>query len=353
VSQYTKYSPAAPDGVTEVTAASPLASSGGATPQISLTGIVPIANQASQPTTVQIYVDKNRADVYTADGTTTRPYLTIKAAFDAITDAGGNKKYEIIIAPGNYVEDNALILKPWISLISNVPETVSIRRQNNTAITYDTGASDRSAYVGISFSGGGITIDRATSTGGSTIRFENCSFTGQFTFSGRGSGADTLDLRDCLFITTFTLNAAVGNIYNCIFYSTFTSGTTGGVVADGYGYLALVTLFKCYTATTTALSSNVGHAAAFQAWGTPSDGAWTVTANGTIDFILDVASGHTLASSLTRTGSVTTYFQNRAYNAGYTPLAASWAGAAPTNVQDALNRMAALLKTLNGGAPIP
>jgi hypothetical protein len=33
--------------------------------------------------------------------------------------------------------------------------------------------------------------------------------------------------------------------------------------------------------------------------------------------------------------------------------AGNWAGAAPTNVEDAINRMASLLKTLNGGAPIP
>lgn len=40
---------------------------------------------------------------------------------------------------------------------------------------------------------------------------------------------------------------------------------------------------------------------------------------------------------------------------GFNPalVAADWAGAAPVDVSNAVNRMAALLKTLNGGAPIP
>lgn len=38
----------------------------------------------------------------------------------------------------------------------------------------------------------------------------------------------------------------------------------------------------------------------------------------------------------------------------YTPSTdASWSSPAPQTLQDALDRMAALLKTLNGGSPIP
>lgn len=45
------------------------------------------------------------------------------------------------------------------------------------------------------------------------------------------------------------------------------------------------------------------------------------------------------------------HMQNANGSSPYT--AGDWAGAAPTTLQQAINRMSALLKTLNGGAPIP
>lgn len=46
--------------------------------------------------------------------------------------------------------------------------------------------------------------------------------------------------------------------------------------------------------------------------------------------------------------------QTDATNSPYTAaIPGNWAGAAPTNVEAAIDRMAALLQVLNGGAPIP
>jgi hypothetical protein len=53
-------------------------------------------------------------------------------------------------------------------------------------------------------------------------------------------------------------------------------------------------------------------------------------------------------------GTLVTLIFSFAQFVGYQGLnPGPWAGAPPTNVEDATNRMAALLQTLNGGVPIP
>jgi hypothetical protein len=53
-------------------------------------------------------------------------------------------------------------------------------------------------------------------------------------------------------------------------------------------------------------------------------------------------------------GTLTITQTELAKGVGYAPgTPGNWASSAPTNVQSALDRMAALLKTLNGGTPIP
>jgi len=51
-----------------------------------------------------VYVSKSGNDS-TADGTMEKPYLTIKAANDSITDASGTNRYIVYVGPGDYTED--------------------------------------------------------------------------------------------------------------------------------------------------------------------------------------------------------------------------------------------------------
>jgi hypothetical protein len=51
--------------------------------------------------------------------------------------------------------------------------------------------------------------------------------------------------------------------------------------------------------------------------------------------------------------SPTTTLRGKGSQVHYTATAGVWAGAAPTNEQDAITRLANLAKTLNGGVPIP
>lgn len=65
-------------------------------------------NQKYFPATQIIYVDKNRADVYTPDGSFDRPFLTIMEAVNTIALIGASEYYTIEIANGIYDENIVL-----------------------------------------------------------------------------------------------------------------------------------------------------------------------------------------------------------------------------------------------------
>lgn len=69
---------------------------------------------ASYPPTTStqmVWVSKGGNDG-TANGSPFLPYLTIQAAIDSVADAASNKRYIIMVGPGDYAE--ALTFKPWI-----------------------------------------------------------------------------------------------------------------------------------------------------------------------------------------------------------------------------------------------
>jgi hypothetical protein len=57
------------------------------------------------PATQIIYVDKNRTDVYTPDGSFDRPFLTIMEAVNVVATIGADEYYTIEIANGIYAEN--------------------------------------------------------------------------------------------------------------------------------------------------------------------------------------------------------------------------------------------------------
>jgi len=63
---------------------------------------------------LNVYVDVNRTDSYTADGTIHKPYKTISTALSNITDASASKEYTVMIASGTY--DETVTAKEYVSL---------------------------------------------------------------------------------------------------------------------------------------------------------------------------------------------------------------------------------------------
>lgn len=317
-----------------------------------VSGVLPIANMESQPHTQVIFIDKNRADSYTADGSLTRPYKTIKAALDAST-CTASLKCEFHIAPGAYVEDNALAFKEWQYIIGQQRDLVSIQRTNASAVVIDLTAnvSHRMGISNIYFVNG-LTIDRTgDTTGGANVDLVNVWVGGAFSYVGTGSGFDYLNMKVCSITGNATISGVSGIINWSSFYGTLTMGTTGAVNADAYGYYALITFEGSYIAGNISATAASAKPAGYQLFHTNGDGNWTFNGTAAIDLYTD-ASGPLMGNTYTKT-NVTTYRYGLLQNVGYAPAATNWAGTAPNNVHDALERMAAQVKSLGLGVAIP
>jgi hypothetical protein len=95
-----------------------------------VTGLLPLANQASMPVNQVWYVDGTRTDSYTQDGSWQRPYKTIMGAINAIIAAGLNSPTHQdvvdIIGPATYVENVVLNNSALKNIVINGNGTTTI-----------------------------------------------------------------------------------------------------------------------------------------------------------------------------------------------------------------------------------
>lgn len=147
------------------------------------------------------------------------------------------------------------------------------------------------------------------------------------------------------------------NIYiiakNCRFYSTANnlppincSGSHMDLTFDNVQVDGTTGFGKFFEFTGTTLTVKLTNQSTLGANSFLSSGGITfnVTADGT--------SSISSSAFSTSPGSTTLTLKGDPHNEAYSAVSANWSGS-PTNVGDALDRMAALLKTLNGGTPIP
>ena len=85
------------------------------------------------PATQAVYVDGNRVDAYTEDGSIRYPWKTIASALSDITDSAPSKRYSVLIASGNYVEN--VVAKSYVSLVGADPLTTRIAPTSGVTLT--------------------------------------------------------------------------------------------------------------------------------------------------------------------------------------------------------------------------
>jgi hypothetical protein len=189
-------------------------------------------NQAN--ITADYWVDGGRTDTYTPDGTVARPFLTIKAALDAINTAlvatpGGS--YRVRVAAGTYsqnltitgprylrIEGAGVVISGTILINSGVGSYDRIefvgtslgRSEKGPAMTLSnaitlTRSNDSLIYVG--FSGCYISGATATNTDGTwVLQYENCRVTGTITGTFSAAGHPSI------LLEAFDFNEFVGAI---------------------------------------------------------------------------------------------------------------------------------------------
>ncbi len=183
-----------------------------------------------------VYVAKNGSDA-TGTGSSTDPYLTIKYALSTITDNDALHRYTIYVGPGVYSEDNPLVCKQYVSIVSMGGSQVT--RVNAANVNSDLfTATIVSDIVGFTLAGTtGANLVSMTVANGSFICRDVTfldALTGVFINQGTNSG---VVLYDCVGWTT----PFVGSI------TTLLSSTAGSIVAfDMFVILNanITTLFK-------------------------------------------------------------------------------------------------------------
>jgi hypothetical protein len=309
-----------------------------------------------------IYVDKNRTDIYTENGSMTKPFKTVQAAFDSIAVLV-EERLVIDIAPGVYEETLTLVLN-GSSIRINLNEallkgdfTLNDATLNNLAYQNKAGLKIvgigvRSSYNDPKFTNncieGNFTYHTfATNNMQTRLDFVNSGIIGDFTAIGGGASR----------VWTFWINSR---------WSGLMSATTG---ANDCGII--VNAYNSNSSGSNSIGSASGKVAAYNLYNCVISGTWNVNTSqpGTWrnviwksnnDFtgytgIIDVDS-NSAASFLSKTSNITGItltFADKAHTIAYTPTnLVDWIDPKPTTVNEAIDRLATAVKALNGGNAI-
>ena len=245
-------------GITAVTASSPLSSSGGATPDISL-GTVGVAKGGTGQTiltanavvlgngalAVQTVAPGTSGNVLTSDGTTwssapslateydqqifvsdgadplvatgapLHPFASVSAAMAAITDATPTKRYAISVAAGEYTEASALNLKPNVFIIGISRDAVRITAPSFGLDASFTGAADNRSGISNAIVTGAASFDftTVTSTAGKLV-FSDASFNSAVTLTGYNNATVQAQFSGCQMFGVFTIQGVNVGVFN-------------------------------------------------------------------------------------------------------------------------------------------
>lgn len=286
-----------------------------------------------------LYVEKNGNDS-TGNGSPQFPYLTITAAVTAAVALSPTitKRIAIHIGAGQ-----------WSDSV-NLPANISI--------------------VGISQLGtnltGAWTINSASwAAGDNRGSFEMLRITGtislDFTFSASNEGK--MYFYDVRLPTSGLVVTCVDSALNqlefigCHFFGIATfNGGTSNLIGSQVGGAVTINDTATATATVNLRNSTAAAITATRAFGGVALGflgsseAGTLTTTGAVAITTDQLPP---VASTSLSGTTTITYANGSRGLGYTPVAgANWVNPDPTNVQDALDRIAAVV-SVGGVTPIP
>jgi len=137
----------------------------------------------------EVYVAKNGNDG-TADGSLSSPFLTVKAAMAAITDASPSKRYCIKVASGTYVETGNFELKANVFVAGTDHVFVTRIQADSFQMASDfTGSGDhRSGFANCTLIGTCNFDWSAVTSAAGKLYFNNCSFNSALTLTGHNNG---------------------------------------------------------------------------------------------------------------------------------------------------------------------
>jgi hypothetical protein len=320
-----------------------------------------------QPTKL-IFVDKNRTDDYVASGSIAKPFKTLQAAIDyasAQPDVG-TQPYNFMLYSGTYAEQVNLNDKGFFSVTIKGLGRVAINPASGNALTSnaDNGPLQDLVVESIEFGRPVVLTGSGVANQFKTTEFRNCSFSSiaTITLNRLNNFALTDVYCEAAFSATnvnfmFIRNGQIQSTFTYVLDSTLpqpANGVSGGVnilsmmmnaIALTVGGSAVMNIGLHNTRIgTTAGNFTIPLGCSFIAYNSILRGNWTN--NGT----LALRNSH---SENDISGTAPTITANKGNQVAYVPSDLTDWDSAPTSTSDALNRIASLLKTLNGDNPIP
>ena len=344
-----------------ITAKSLFANSGSTTIDISSTGSpnfgqTLIANNNTLATWQNIFADINKTliiyvnksgDDSNGNGSLQLPFLTITRALESIESPSSDTPYVILVGPGIYNE-HPIVLKIWTFIvgINKLSTTLFIESDK---VTLDSKFSDgicKSGFQNISLTGNALyQLDLQSIGGGGTanIYFYNTYLTSELQFMARTSD-DILILDDFQIISDLVSNGPVNikdsNFYNGLFIS------DDHVHGDTTYNLQNITINKDLIVTqnnNNVFTLNMSSVFIF--------GSLSITANFTITLTIDTPS---FPNNINFSGNINITYKNNCKSVGYsTQVPDNWETVLPSQLENAIDRIASFVVNLSGGHKIP
>ena len=204
-----------------------------------VTGILPIANggtgmSTALPPGVTLYVDGNRVDSYTPDGTIGKPFLTITAALAQIISNNNGLSYTISVAPGTYTE-NITLNNAAFSRLAIVANSIVDGQMSLDAISVTTINGD--------------IISTANNDTLKSLIINGFSIAGNVNLVGANTGTTFLQfggmISNCVMYTNAATGILVQNAGEFIFQN------FGAAITSGAGAVSVqnVTTFRMYSSS--------------------------------------------------------------------------------------------------------
>jgi len=303
-----------------------------------------------------IYVDKNRVDEYTSNGTMTKPFKTVQEALDVVSNLVG-ERIVINIAPGVYEETFALTINNS-SIRINLNEALL---KGNFTLTDATTIVNTS---GLKIVGMGVRSSY------DDPNFKNNCIEGNFAYH-------TLALNNMQTRLDFVNSGVIGDVIvtgggKSRLWTFWTNSKWSGLMSTGTGTFdcgVMVCAYNVNHSTGNSIGSASGMVVPYKLYSCIIKGTWNISiAQGTViwrnviwdatnDFTgctgtvnSDSNSAATFLDKASNPGSMTFSFADKSNTVGYTPTnTADWA-VQPTTVGEAIDRIAAALALLKGSS---
>lgn len=275
-----------------------------------------------------IYVSPSGGSDTTGDGSSCNPFATIAKANSIVSGATIYVPWSIVITDGGiYTEGGGTIhLLPNVYLFGRGATALQIQ---NTVVVDTVAAADGAVGINNITFVGPFTYDGSTANT-ATLLITNAQIQ-DLTWIVDGNNFGYLQATDGIFSSTLTTTGYV-NLFSCELYATWT-------IQDAVTPTILIGSDIQYASIVLNGNTNLVMAG--------NDKLSALTAANTATVTTDSSS---VPASIT--GTPTVVLTDNAPTLGYSPSAAgNWAGS-PTNVQDAIDRIAAVV-SVGGGVPIP